>query len=382
MNAETAHQQEWTWLYVLFDEVVRRTGSDLFLIANAPPSAKVNGQMVRLGGKAISGNKTLAIAQAIMTPQQLSHFHQSKESNFAIAPPSRPRFRVNAFMQLGEIGMVFRVVPPHPPSLDGLGLPSVLKSIALHKRGLVMLVGATGAGKSTTLAGMVDWINEQTRGHIVTVEDPIEFLHPHKQCLVTQREIGIDTLDWAVALKNALRQAPDVIVVGELRDRESTEQAVAFSETGHLVLATLHANNTNQALERILSFFPDSRRAALYLDLSMNLRAVISQRLVRRADDKGRIPAVEIMLNTPLISDLMRKGNIPGIRLAMEHSPSAGMQTFMQSLFDLFEAGTINLDDALRNADSLNDLRLHIKLHSKRQGIKDLSAGTEHLGIL
>ncbi len=382
MNAETAHQQEWAWLYVLFDEVVRRAGSDLFLIANAPPAVKVNGQMVRLGGKAISGNKTLAIAHAIMTPQQLSHFHQSKESNFAIAPPSRPRFRVNAFMQLGEIGMVFRVVAQHPPSLDELGLPSVMKTIALHKRGLVILVGATGAGKTTTLAAMIDWINTHTSGHIVTVEDPIEFLHPHKQCLVTQREIGIDTLDWAVALKNALRQAPDVIMVGELRDREATEQAVAFSETGHLVLATLHANNTNQALERILSFSPDSRRAALYLDLSMNLRAVISQRLVRRADDKGRIPALEIMLNTPLIGDLMRKGDIPGIRMAMEHNPSAGMQTFQQSLFDLFEAGTINLDDALRNADSLNDLRLHIKLHSKRQGIKDLSAGTEHLGIL
>lgn len=382
MSEQTKHPQERAWLYTLLDEVVRRAGSDLFLIANAPPAIKVNGQMVRLDGKAIGGGDTLAIAQAIMAPHQLSHFLQSKESNFAIAPPSRPRFRVNAFLQLGEIGMVFRVVAQHPPSLDSLSLPSVLKTIALSPRGLVMLVGATGAGKSNSLAAMVDWINEHTRGHIVTVEDPIEFLHPHKQCLVTQREIGIDTLDWTVALKNALRQAPDVIVVGELRDRESTEQAVAFSETGHLVLATLHANNTNQALDRILSFFPDSRRTALYLDLSMNLRAVISQRLVRRADGKGRIPAVEVMVNTPLISELMRKGDIPGIRLAMEHSPSAGMQTFNQSLFGLFEAGAINLEDALRNADSLNDLRLHIKLHSKRQGIKDLSAGTEHLGIL
>ena len=285
-------------------------------------------------------------------------------------------------MRLGEIGMVLRTVALQPPSLDALGLPEVLKTISLYKRGLVVMVGATGAGKSTTLAAMIDWINTHTSGHILTVEDPVEFLHPNKQCLVTQREIGIDTLDWTVALKNALRQAPDVIMVGELRDREATEQAVAFSETGHLVLATLHANNANQALERILSFFPDSRHAALYLDLSMNLRAVISQRLIRRADEKGRIPAVEIMLNTPLIGDLMRKGDIPGMRMAMEHGTGSGMQTFQQALFELFETGAITMEDALRNADSLNDLRLHIKLHSKRQGIKDPAAGTEHLGIL
>jgi len=382
MNAQTDNQPERTWLYALLEEVVRRGGSDLFLLADAAPAVKINGKMVRQEGKALTGDNTLAIARAIMTPLQLAQFLQTKESNFAIALPSRQRFRVNAFMQLGEVSMVFRVVAQHPPSLDELGLPNVMKTLALHKRGLIIMVGATGVGKTSTLAAMIDWINTHTSGHIVTVEDPIEFLHPHKQCLVTQREIGIDTLDWGVALKNALRQAPDVIMVGELRDREATEQAVAFSETGHLVLATLHANNTNQALERILSFFPDTRRAPLYLDLSMNLRAVISQRLIRRADDKGRVPAVEIMLNTPLIGDLMRKGDIPGIRMAMEHNPSEGMQTFQQSLFDLFEAGTINLDDALRNADSLNDLRLHIKLHSKRQGIKDLSAGTEHLGIL
>lgn len=382
MNTPSEHQQERAWLYALLDEVVRRGGSDLFLIANTAPAVKVNGQMVRLGGKAITGSNTEAIARAIMTPQQLRHFLDTKESNFAIAPPAGQRFRVNAFMRLGEMAMVFRVVAQQPPTLDGLGLPGVLKTIALQKRGLIILVGATGAGKTSTLAAMIDWINSHTQGHIVTVEDPIEFLHAHKQCIVTQREIGIDTLDWATALKNALRQAPDVIMVGELRDREATEQAVAFSETGHLVLATLHANNTNQALERIVGFFPDTRRSALYLDLSMNLRAVVCQRLVRRIDGVGRVPAVEVMLNTPLIGDLMRKGDIPGIRLAMEHNPSEGMQTFQQSLFELFEAGAINLDDALRNADSLNDLRLHIKLHSKRQGIKDLSAGTEHLGIL
>jgi twitching motility protein PilU len=354
----------------------------LFLSANAPPAVKVNGQLVRLTSQALNGDNTLAIAKAIMSPMQLSHFQQSKESNFAIAPPDRPRFRVNAFMQLGQMGMVFRAIPATPPSLDGLGLPAALKTIALHKRGLIILVGATGAGKSTTLAAMVDWINQKTRGHIVTVEDPIEFLHPHKQCLVTQREIGIDTADWSAALKNALRQAPDVIVMGELRDREATDQAMSFSETGHLVLATLHANNTDQTLERIISFFPENKRAQLYMDLSLNLRALIAQRLVRKADGSGRVAAVEIMVNTPLISGLIRKGDVPSIRAAMGNHPSDGMQTFQDALFASYESGAIGLEEALRNADSINDLRLQIKLHSKRTGINDLSAGTEGLEIL
>jgi twitching motility protein PilU len=280
------------------------------------------------------------------------------------------------------MGMVFRAIPATPPNLDGLGLPAALKTIALHKRGLIILVGATGAGKSTTLAAMVDWINQKTQGHIVTVEDPIEFLHPHKQCLVTQREIGIDTADWSAALKNALRQAPDVIVMGELRDREATDQALSFSETGHLVLATLHANNTDQTLERIISFSPENKRAQLYMDLSLNLRALIAQRLVRKADGSGRVAAVEIMVNTPLISTLIRKGDIPSIRAAMGNHPSDGMQTFQDALFALYESGAIGLEEALRNADSINDLRLQIKLHSKRTGINDLSAGTESLEIL
>jgi twitching motility protein PilU len=382
MSTAADDLQVQTWLYSHLDDLSARRGSDLFLSADAPPAVKVNGQLVRLYERPISGDNTLAIAQAIMTPLQFSHFQQTKESNFAIAPPGRPRFRVNAFMQLGQVGMVFRVIAAKPPSLDELGLPQALKTIALQKRGLVILVGATGAGKTTTLAAMVDWINQKTRGHIVTVEDPIEFLHPHKQCLVTQREIGIDTLDWSFALKNALRQAPDVIVVGELRDRESTDQAISFSETGHLVLATMHASNTNEALERIVSFFPENNRARLYLNLSLNMHALISQRLVRKADGSGRVAAVEIMVNTPFIAGLIRKGDIPAIRTFMGSRHADGMQIFQDALFALYESHAITLEDALRNADSMHDLRLQIKLHSKRTGINDLSAGTENLGIM
>ena len=378
----TADAQVQAWLYARLDDLHARQGSDLFLSADAPPAVKVNGQLVRLSDRPINGDNTLAIARAIMTPLQFSHFQQTKESNFAIAPPDRPRFRVNAFMQLGQVGMVFRAIAANPPSLDELGLPHALKTIALQKRGLVILVGATGAGKSTTLAGMVDWINQKTQGHIVTVEDPIEFLHPNKQCLVTQREIGIDTLDWSLALKNTLRQAPDVIVVGELRDRDSTDQAVSFSETGHLVLATMHANNTNQALERIVSFFPENSRARLYMNLSLNVHALVSQRLVRRADGRGRLAAVEIMVNTPLIRGLIRKGDIPAIRTAMGSHQTDGIQIFQDALFALYESKAITLEEALRNADSMNDLRLQIKLQSKRTGINDLSAGTENLGIV
>ena len=382
MSTPADDLQVQAWLHAHLGDLVARQGSDLFLSADAPPAIKVNGQLVRLSDRPISGDNTLAIARAIMTPLQFSHFQQTKESNFALAPPARPRFRVNAFMQLGQVGMVFRVIADKPPSLDELGLPQALKTIALQKRGLVVLVGATGAGKSTTLAAMVDWVNQKTRGHIVTVEDPIEFLHPHKQCLVTQREIGIDTLDWSLALKNALRQAPDVIVMGELRDRESTDQAVSFSETGHLVLATMHANNTNQALERIVSLFPENGRARLYMNLSLNVHALISQRLVRKADGSGRVAAVEIMVNTPLIRGLIRKGDIPAIRTAMGSHQTDGIQTFQDALFALYESKAITLEEALRNADSMNDLRLQIKLHSNRTGINDLSAGTENLGIV
>jgi len=278
--------------------------------------------------------------------------------------------------------MVLRVIPSILPTIDTLGMPPVLKDIAMTKRGLCILVGATGSGKSTTLAALVDWRNENSQGHIITVEDPIEFVHPHKNCVITQREVGLDTESWETALKNSLRQAPDVILMGEIRDRGTMEHAVAFAETGHLCLATLHANSANQALDRIINFFPEERRAQLLMDLSLNLRGMISQRLIPHQDGKGRAAAVEIMLNSPLISDLIFKGEIAEIKEIMKKSRNLGMQTFDQALFDLYERNQISYEDALRNADSLNDLRLHIKLNSQRGRTQDLAAGTENLAIV
>jgi len=277
---------------------------------------------------------------------------------------------------------VLRTIPANIPSIDGLGLPQVLKDVAMTKRGLCIFVGATGSGKSTSLAAMVDWRNEQSEGHIITIEDPIEFVHTHKNCIITQREVGLDTDSWEAALKNTLRQAPDVILMGEIRDRETMEHAVVFSETGHLCLATLHANSANQALDRIVNFFPEERREQLLLDLSLNLRAMISQRLLPKQDGAGRVAALEVMLNTPLISDLIAKGDVVEIKEIMKKSRELGMQTFDQSLFDLYESGAVMYEDALRNADSVNDLRLQIKLHSKRAQNTDLAAGTEHFRIM
>ena len=292
------------------------------------------------------------------------------------------RFRVNAFVQQGKVGMVLRTIPAKLPTIDGLNMPQVLKDVAMTKRGLVILVGATGSGKTTTLAAMMDWRNENSYGHIVTVEDPIEFVHPHKNCVVTQREVGVDTDSWEAALKNSLRQAPDVILMGEIRDRETMEHAVAFAETGHLCLATLHANSANQALDRIINFFPEERRAQLLMDLSLNLRGLVSQRLLSKQDSKGRVAAVEVMLNSPLISDLIFKGEVNEIKEIMKKSRNLGMQTFDQALFDLYEANMITYEDALRNADSVNDLRLQIKLGSQRAKRSDLAEGTEHLTIV
>ncbi|HSW16044.1 MAG TPA: PilT/PilU family type 4a pilus ATPase, partial [Ramlibacter sp.] len=289
---------------------------------------------------------------------------------------------VNAFVQQGKVGMVMRVIPQILPTIDGLGVPQVLKDVVMSKRGLTILVGATGSGKSTTLAAMVDWRNENSYGHIVTVEDPIEFVHPHKNCVVTQREVGLDTDTWDAALKNTLRQAPDVILMGEIRDRETMEHAIAFAETGHLCLATLHANSANQALDRVINFFPEERRTQLLMDLSLNMKALISQRLIPKQDGKGRQAAVEVLLNSPLISDLIFKGEVTSIKEVMKKSRNLGMQTFDQALFDLFETNVISYEDALRNADSVNDLRLHIKLHSQRAKTQDLSSGTEHLAIV
>jgi twitching motility protein PilU len=322
------------------------------------------------------------LVRALMNDRQAADFERTKESNFAISPAGLGRFRVNAFVQLGKVGMVLRVIPTTPPTIDGMGLPRILKDVALYGRGLVVLAGASGSGKSTALAAMVDWRNEKSYGHIITVEDPVEFVHPHKNCMVTQREVGLDTESWDSALKNTLRQAPDVIVMGELRDRESMELAIAFAETGHLCIATLHANSANQALDRIINFLPDDRRPQLLMDLSLNLRAIVSQRLVPRVGGKGRSSAVEILLNSSTVADLVRKGDVPEVKEIMKKSREMGMQTFDQALFDLYESRTISYQDALRNADSINDLRLQIKLHGKDTRETDLSAGTEHLEIL
>jgi len=362
--------------------MVGRNGSDLFLTAEFPPAIKVDGKVTKVSPQPLTGQHTLQLARAVMNDKQAAEFERSKECNFAISPSGIGRFRVNAFMQQGNVGLVLRTIPQTLPTIDALNLPKVLKEIALTKRGLVIFVGATGSGKSTSLAAMVDHRNENSFGHIITVEDPIEFVHPHKNCIVTQREVGIDTDGWDQALKNTLRQAPDVILMGEIRDRETMEHAVAFAETGHLCMATLHANSANQALDRIINFFPDERRAQLLMDLSLNLKALVSQRLLPRQEGRGRVAAVEIMLNTPLVSDLIFKGEVGEIKELMKRSRELGMQTFDQSLFDLYESGAVTYEDALRNADSVNDLRLQIKLNSQRARNPDLAAGTEHMKVM
>ena len=362
--------------------MISRNGSDLFITAEFPPAIKVDGKVTKLSPQPLTMVHTQALARSIMSDKQAADFERTKECNFAISPASVGRFRVNAFVQQGKIGMVLRVIPATLPTIDGLGMPSVLKDVAMSKRGLCILVGATGSGKSTTLAAMVDWRNENSYGHIVTVEDPVEFVHPHKNCVVTQREVGLDTDSWEAALKNTLRQAPDVILMGEIRDRETMEHAIAFAETGHLCMATLHANSANQALDRVINFFPEERRSQLLMDLSLNLKAMISQRLLPRQSGKGRLAAVEIMLNTPLIADMVFKGEVTEIKEIMKKSRNLGMQTFDQALFDAYEDNAITYEDALRNADSVNDLRLQIKLNSKRSKSQDLSAGTEHFSIV
>ena len=362
--------------------MVARKGSDLFITADFPPAIKTDGKVTRLMEQPLVAAHTLTLARSIMSDKQVAEFERTKECNFAISPAGIGRFRVNAFIQQGRVGMVLRMIPASIPSIDGMGLPQVLKDVAMTQRGLCIFVGATGSGKSTSLAAMVDWRNEHSQGHIVTIEDPIEFVHPHKNCIVTQREVGLDTDSWEAALKNSLRQAPDVILMGEIRDRETMEHAVVFSETGHLCLATLHANSANQALDRIVNFFPEERREQLLMDLSLNLRGMVSQRLLPREDGKGRVAAMEIMLNTPLISDLIAKGDVVEIKEIMKKSRELGMQTFDQSLFDLYESGAVMYEDALRNADSVNDLRLQIKLHSQRAKNRDLAAGSEHFRIM
>lgn len=366
----------------LLELMLSRKSSDMFISAGFPPAIKVDGKMTKLSPDGLSGAQTAALVRAVMSERQAAEFEATKECNFAISPAGIGRFRVNAFVQQGHAGMVLRTIPTTVPTIDGLGVPPVLKDVVTTKRGLCILVGATGSGKSTTLAAMVDWRNEQSYGHIITIEDPIEFVHPHKNCMVTQREVGLDTENWEAALKNTLRQAPDVILMGEIRDRETMEHAVAFAETGHLCLATLHANSANQALDRIINFFPEERRAQLLMDLSLNLKAIISQRLVPKQSGKGRAAIVEILLNSPLVSDLVFKGEVAEIKEVMKKSRNMGMQTFDQALFDAFEAESISYEDALRNADSVNDLRLQIKLNSQRARSLNLSAGTENFAIV
>ncbi|MCK9515578.1 MAG: PilT/PilU family type 4a pilus ATPase [Ottowia sp.] len=370
------------FIHDLLKLVITRKGSDLFITSGFPPAVKIDGEVTKVLQQNLSPTQTLELVRAVMNDRQVAEFENTRECNFAISPAGIGRFRVSAFMQRGQVGMVLRLIPSDLPSIDELGLPQILKDVALTKRGLAIMVGATGSGKSTTLAAMLDWRNMHSHGHIITIEDPIEFVHRHKNCIVTQREVGLDTESWDAALKNSLRQAPDVILMGEIRDRETMDLAVAFAETGHLCLATLHANSANQALDRIINFFPDERRTQLLMDLSLNLRALVSQRLVPLQSGKGRVAAVEIMLNTPLISDLILKGEVGEIKDVMRRGAELGMQTFDQALFQAFEDRLISYEDAIRNADSANDLRLQIKLESKRAKNRDLAAGTESLQVV
>ena len=355
--------------------MVSRNGSDLFITAEFPPAIKVDGKITKVSPQPLSGVHTQALARSIMSDKQAAEFERTKECNFAIAPGGIGRFRVNALVQMGKVGLVLRTIPNTIPTIDGLGLPQVVKDIAMTKRGLCIFVGATGSGKSTSLAAMVDWRNENSFGHIITVEDPVEFVHPHKNCIVTQREVGVDTEGWEIALKNTLRQAPDVILMGEIRDRETMEHAIQFAETGHLCLATLHANNANQALDRIINFFPEERRPQLLNDLGNNLKAFVSQRLVKTTDG-GRRAAVEVMLGTHTIRDLIKRGEFGGLKEIMEKSRALGMVTFDSTLFDLVVEGVIDEEEAVKNADSQNNLRLKIKLWKEKGQIASSSDAT------
>ncbi|MDR2173194.1 MAG: PilT/PilU family type 4a pilus ATPase [Burkholderiales bacterium] len=370
------------FVHDLLELLVQQKGSDLFITVGFPPAIKVNGKISPVSKSPLESQHTAELVRCIMNERQKDSFDQTKECNYALSLQGIGRFRVSAFLQQGWPGMVLRSINTKIPTYEDLGMPIVLKDVLLAKRGIVIFIGATGAGKSTTMASLLAHRNKHSFGHIITIEDPIEFIHEHGNCIFTQREIGVDTDSWEVALQNSLRQAPDVIMIGEIRSRENMDFAIAFAETGHLCLATLHANSTNQALDRIINFFPEERRAQVLMDLSLNIRAFVAQRLILRADGRGRVPAAEVMLNTPLTSDLIFKGDIPGIKDIMKRSREQGMQTFDQSLFDLYERGLITYEDALRNADSINDLRLDIKLRGKEARSRDAFTGTEHLSVV
>ena len=370
------------FMHDLLKAMVAKKGSDLFITVGFPPAIKLDGKMTPVASQTLTMQHTSELTRAMMNDKQAQEFEASKECNFAINPGGIGRFRVNAFMQQGRIGMVLRTITTTIPKFEDLNLPPVLKDVVMTKRGLIIMVGGTGSGKSTSLAAMIGYRNENSYGHIITIEDPVEYVHDHKNCVVTQREVGVDTDSWHAALKNTLRQAPDVILIGEIRDRDTMDYAIAFAETGHLCMATLHANSANQALDRIINFFPEERKHQVLMDLSLNIRALVSQRLIPKKEGKGRAAAVEIMLNSPLISDLIFKGEVHEIKEIMKKSRELGMQTFDQHLFDLYEGGQISYEDALRNADSVNELRLMIKLHGKEAKEKDLSTGIEHLNIV
>ena len=370
------------FIFDLLRLMMGKKASDMFITAGFPPAMKIDGKMTPISQQVLSPQQAREIARSIMNDKQAAEFDASSECNFAIGLPGVARFRVSAFVQRSSVGLVFRTIATKIPKFEDLGLPEVLKDIAMTKRGLVIFVGGTGSGKSSSLAAMVGYRNENSYGHIITIEDPVEFVHEHKNCIITQREVGVDTESWHIALKNTLRQAPDVILIGEIRDRETMDYAIAFAETGHLCMATLHANSTNQALDRIINFFPEERRNQLLMDLSLNTRAFVSQRLIPKIDGIGRAAAIEIMINSPLISDLIFKGDVHEIKEIIGRSRELGMQTFDQALYDLHESGAISYEDALKNADSVNDLRLKVKLHGKGAHGKDLSAGLGHLGIV
>jgi twitching motility protein PilU len=358
-----------------------KKASDLFITAGYPPAMKIDGKMTPVTQQILSLQHTAQLARAIMNDKQAAEFEASKECNFAIHPEGIGRFRVNAFVQQQRVGIVLRTITTQIPDFDDLELPQILKEVVMSKRGLVIFVGGTGSGKSTSMAALIGHRNKNSYGHIITIEDPVEFVHEHKNCLITQREVGVDTESWEAALKNTLRQAPDVILIGEIRDRETMEHAIAFAETGHLCMGTLHANNANQALDRIINFFPEERRAQLLMDLSLNLRALVAQRLIPKKEGNGRMAAIEVMLNSPLISDLIFKGNVHEIKEIMKKSRQLGMQTFDMALFELYENGLISYEDALRNADSMNELRLQIKLHGSEAKQSHVGASIEHLSI-
>ena len=351
----------------LLKKMVEKEGSDLFITAGFPPAIKVDGTIHKATDTPLSSEQSAMMVRSIMNDKQIKEFDATKECNFAITPQGIGRFRVSAFIQQGHVGAVLRTITTEIPTLDGLELPPILKDVVMNKRGLVIVVGGTGSGKSTTLAAMIGHRNKNSRGHIVSIEDPVEFVHPHEGCVITQREVGVDTESWHAALKNTLRQAPDVILIGEIRDRETMEYGIQFAETGHLCLATLHANSANQALDRIVNFFPEERRQQLLMDLSLNTKAFVSQRLIPRETGIGRVAAMEIMLNSPLIADLIFKGEVGKIKEIMAKSTRLGMQTFDQALFSLYEDGIICYEEAMRNADSKNELRLRVKLESKRE---------------